>query len=276
MTMDEKVCFVISPIGEEGSETRERSDRVYEDVIKEVVDEFGYVCKRADDIEEPGLITNQIITHIVESELVVADLTEKNPNVFYELAVRHAHRKPVIQLINRNESIPFDVSAQRTIKIDLDDFSTTRNAQEQMKGQIKQIEADDFDPENPVSLAGHIRDLEESGEPEKQQLAKLTETLNDLNSSIRSIENDIQDPENFLPPEYLRDIISNTQIREENNIEPGLVDIAKDIEILMHNIDNNEMSELAILQEIEAIKFKLREHIKDRENELDWSIHYRA
>jgi len=50
---------------------------------------------RADKISEPGIITTQIIGHIVDAELVIADLTDKNPNVFYELAIRHAIRNPI-------------------------------------------------------------------------------------------------------------------------------------------------------------------------------------
>lgn len=276
--MDEKVCFVISSIGEEGSETRERSDKVYNDVIKEVIDEFGYDCKRADHIEEPGLITNQIITHIVESELVVADLSGKNPNVFYELAVRHAHQKPVIQLINGGEKIPFDVSTQRTIKIDLGDFSTTRSAQDQMRGQIEQIEADGFDPQNPVSVAGHIRDLRESGEPEKQQLAKFTETLNELNTSIRAIENDIQDPENMLPPRYIKSIINNITTSEKDEIEQSIVETIKQIDSLLARIEKDDdiMEKMFLLRQIEQIKLKLINNVRHREDEFDPVVHYNA
>lgn len=189
----EKTCFVIAPIGEDGSETRERSNTVFEEVIKDVAQDYGYDCKRADHIDEPGIITNQVIGHIVESELVVADLTNKNPNVFYELAVRHAHEKPVIQILNKNQELPFDVATQRTIDIDLGNFSVTRRAKQQIGNQIEEIEANDFEIENPVSVAGYIRELRQSGEPEKQQLAEFTEILNELNAKIHSIEKDIQE-----------------------------------------------------------------------------------
>ena len=56
-----KKCFVISPIGEEGSEMRERSNKVLEHIIKPPVEECGYECMRADEIAEPGIITSQII-----------------------------------------------------------------------------------------------------------------------------------------------------------------------------------------------------------------------
>jgi len=68
---------------------------------------------RADELAEPGIITSQVIQHIVDDQLVIADLTERNPNVFYELALRHALRKPVVQIIHRGEAIPFDVAGMR-------------------------------------------------------------------------------------------------------------------------------------------------------------------
>jgi hypothetical protein len=87
MSKKEKKCFVISPIGDENSDTRKRSDQIFTYVIEKAVSGFGYTLLRADKISRPGIITSQIIEHILEDELV--DLTGRNPNVFYELALRH-------------------------------------------------------------------------------------------------------------------------------------------------------------------------------------------
>lgn len=70
---------------------------------------------RADEIDDEGLITNQIIEHLIEDDLVVADLTGLNPNVFYEVAVRHAARKPIVHLITTGQDIPFDVANMRAV-----------------------------------------------------------------------------------------------------------------------------------------------------------------
>ena len=107
---DEKNCFVISPIGEPDSETRKRADQILKHVVKPAVGECGYTAVRADEIDKPGIITSQVIQRVVTDPLVVADLTERNPNVFYELAIRHALRKPLVQLIKKGEQIPFDVA----------------------------------------------------------------------------------------------------------------------------------------------------------------------
>ena len=93
-TKDEKKlkrCFVIGPIGDEGLEVRNKADWLLLEIIKPVLeaDTFGYVVKRSDEISEPGMITDQVISSVLDDDLVIADLTGHNPNAFYELAIRH-------------------------------------------------------------------------------------------------------------------------------------------------------------------------------------------
>ena len=66
MAKKKKVAFVIAPIGEEDSEIRKRSDQILKHVIQPSVDECGYKAVRADKIEKPGVITSQVIQHVVE------------------------------------------------------------------------------------------------------------------------------------------------------------------------------------------------------------------
>src|SRR5918992_620737 len=77
---------------------------------------LGYDPIRADKISEPGIITNQIIRRVLKSPLVIADLTESNPNVFYELAIRHMVRQPVVHIIDERHKLPFDLAGIRIIK----------------------------------------------------------------------------------------------------------------------------------------------------------------
>lgn len=74
---------------------------------------------RADDENSPDSITAQVIDRIVKSDLIVADLSGHNPNVFYELAVAHGYQRPVIHMITDGESVPFDIIDQRAIFYDL-------------------------------------------------------------------------------------------------------------------------------------------------------------
>src|SRR5687767_606167 len=92
-------CFVISPIGPADSEVRRRADGVLSAIIEPAVGPLNLVPVRADRISESGHITTQVIEHVLKAAAIVADLSDHNPNVFYELAVAHAFSRPVVQII---------------------------------------------------------------------------------------------------------------------------------------------------------------------------------
>ncbi|MDA8332525.1 MAG: hypothetical protein M0027_15240 [Candidatus Dormibacteraeota bacterium] len=122
MTAD--TCFVISPIGDPGSEQRKHADLVLTSLIEPALKELNLRAVRADRISRPGLITGQIIEQLTKARLVIADLSFSNPNVYYELALRHATRKPVVQIIRTADKLPFDVGQFRTVTIDTTDIYT--------------------------------------------------------------------------------------------------------------------------------------------------------
>lgn len=105
---EKPICFAIAPIGPKDSDIRKRSDKVLKHIFKRALAK-KYKVLRGDDIDEPGMITSQVLRAVQDSPLVVADLTGHNPNVLYELAVRHAIEKPIIHAIEPKVSkIPFD------------------------------------------------------------------------------------------------------------------------------------------------------------------------
>lgn len=115
-------CFVIGPIGNSyaahGSPERaayEHHLEVFEEVISPACEKFGITALRADGIASPGDINEQICRHVIESDLVVADVSGGNPNVMYELGLRHLGGRPVIH-IGEDGQLPFDIASVRTIK----------------------------------------------------------------------------------------------------------------------------------------------------------------
>jgi hypothetical protein len=189
---DKKICFVISPIGEEGSETRTRSDQILKHIITEPVSQLGYEVIRADKISEPGIITTQIIEYIVDAELVIADLTDHNPNVFYELAIRHAMRKPLVQMIRKGDIIPFDVAATRVIQFDLHNLDSVAAAKEEISSQVKSIETGGNEVQNPISVSLDLKVLKESGDAEERSLADIVEAISDLRLAVAGIDKGLQ------------------------------------------------------------------------------------
>lgn len=151
----ETTCFYITPIGEEGSEQRQHSDLFLGSIVEPALEQFGLKVIRADSIDKPGTITRQIIDYILKSRLVVADLSYHNPNVFYELAIRHAARLPTVQIVRGQDRIPFDLSQTRTIKIDCTSIYTLvpqiESYRSQIASQVRRALEDPDTVDNPIT-----------------------------------------------------------------------------------------------------------------------------
>jgi len=151
-----KICFYISPIGEENSEERRHADFMMEFIIKPAVAEFSLAVIRADQMGKPGMIGKQVIEHILKARLVIADLSFHNPNVFYELSLRHATRLPTVQVKRAVDKIPFDLSQYRTISIETrDPYSLLPKIQThtaEVANQVRRALDDSDSGDNPISL----------------------------------------------------------------------------------------------------------------------------
>lgn len=115
-------CFVIGPIGDKfaplGSPGRDRYEEaieVFEKVILPACNELSLEAIRADQIAISGEITEQVFRHLYEDEVVVADVSGGNPNVMYELGLRHTRDLLTVQLGEYGQ-LPFDITAVRTIR----------------------------------------------------------------------------------------------------------------------------------------------------------------
>ena len=184
----EKSCFVIAPIGDDDSETRKRSDIVLEYIIKPVAEACGYdPVTRADQIARPGRITAQVIEHLIDAPLVIADLTDHNPNVFYELAIRHVIRKPIVQLIQSGQDIPFDVRDVRTIPVDHTNLRSVDSCKKKLEAQIRSVESDPTDVDTPISSAIDLKSLRMSKSPVEKTLAQILSTLQDVSNAQRTL-----------------------------------------------------------------------------------------
>ena len=90
-------------------------NEVYRDAIQPLVAEIGYEPVRVDDISQPGIILNDIWTQLTEASVVIAEVTEANPNVYYEIGVAHALAKPTVLLAQKGTKLPFDLGPHRCI-----------------------------------------------------------------------------------------------------------------------------------------------------------------
>jgi O-acetyl-ADP-ribose deacetylase (regulator of RNase III) len=132
-----KRCFVIMPFGEktdaEGNQIN--FDDVYEYLIKAAVEDLDIECIRCDKIANAGWIHKEMFTHIYESDIAIVDLTSLNPNVFYELGVRHSLASSVTVLLRRKGTkIPFNIQGFKVI-----DYEDTHGGFHEAKNSIAEF-----------------------------------------------------------------------------------------------------------------------------------------
>lgn len=137
--MTEKICFIVTAIGESGTPTRERADNVYKYLIAPVCEELGYKPVRVDHVNAVDNINSTIINYLKTAPMVIADMTDHNPNAFYELGFRQALELPLVPIIRVGERLPFDVMTTRTVFYDTD-VSKIEESKENLKSKIQSFE----------------------------------------------------------------------------------------------------------------------------------------
>lgn len=130
-----KTCFVISPFGEP-------FDEYYEQIYKPAIESdesLELKAVRADEIYGAGAIINDIFTQIAVAELILCDVTGKNPNVNYELGVAHALQKPAIVVTQSIRDVPFDYGHLRAIPYDLSRVAWAEKLKSSITKTIKSV-----------------------------------------------------------------------------------------------------------------------------------------
>jgi hypothetical protein len=194
-----KRCFVITPIGGLGSPERHHADWVLNGAIKPVFESRGYEVFRSDEIADPAMINDTVFNHIIDDEVCVADLTFLNPNVFYELGVRHALQKPVIHIADIGIRLPFDTAQHRAIMFDRTVFQSFEDLKLGLNRQLDAIEVPGFEVSNPLTHARGRQKIEASADPKDQIIGVLLARVSRLEMKSAQLDD-------FLP----RSIASHT------------------------------------------------------------------
>jgi len=125
-------CFVLMPFGG-------WLDDYYETVYTPAIKAAGLEPHRADDLFRPSTIVNDIWAYTKRAKVLLADLSGKNPNVFYELGLAHALAKPVILVTESMEEIPFDLRALRIIVYDKNAPDWGRLLRDKIESALKEV-----------------------------------------------------------------------------------------------------------------------------------------
>lgn len=182
------ICFIITPIGEEGSAIRKKTDGLIDNVLEPVCNELNMVAIPAHKIDKLGSITNQVVQSVLDSKMVIANLTGLNPNVMYELAIRHAIKKPVVCIAEHGTKLPFDITTERTIFYSDDMYGATRLRSE-LKDKLQAALADG-DVDNPIYRAKTesmiIKDIQSSSQNgSSDSLLYILQRLDNIENALR-------------------------------------------------------------------------------------------
>ncbi len=180
---NKKRCYVIMPFSDTKSCTEEEWTEIFEDVIKPAVEEsgLGYVCERSRAKREN--IIKAIVNDLNTAQAVIADLTDDNPNVFYELGVRHTLQRRTILIAQHEEDIPFDLKPYPTI-IYKRSPAGVRQFKQEIKGNFKDIEGNPERADNPIADFLAERNIDLLSSAKKANLAKLSALLSELSYNI--------------------------------------------------------------------------------------------
>jgi hypothetical protein len=176
---DLKTCFVIMPF-------IQPFDRYYLNIFVPAIEAAGLKPLRADSIFSPSTIMADVWRFTRESVVVLADVTGKNPNVFYELGLAHAAGKPVVIVTNSLEDVPFDLKGLRVIEYDKQNEAWGAILRENITVSIK---ATIDDPERAVpaiflehQISRPLKDID----PLSLQVREILDELRALRSQRRS------------------------------------------------------------------------------------------
>lgn len=215
-------CFIIMPFGG-------WFDKYYFEIYVPAIEAAGLEAKRADDLYRPGNIVNDIWNYTKDATVILADLTNKNPNVFYELGLAHAITKPAVLITASMDDVPFDLRSLRVIEYDKNSPKWGEILQDKITKALLETMKNPEDAIPPTFLeVAKGEKLKVS--PEEKEILELRKEMDSLKREIRSGKNS-------------RD---RMQIREEE-IEPF------EAEMLIKNYLDRGLDELRIAEKLEPL-----------------------
>lgn len=223
-------CFVITPIGNDDSEIRRHIDGIIDQAIVPAIGD-KYEIEVAHRKYEIGSINDRIIKSVYESELVIANLTNLNPNVMFELAIRYSFGRPVIVIAEKLTKLPFDIIDENTIFY-VNDPKGANDLKESIIEFEKNIDSDkeDYGPIfKAISKIPLYKDIELNDNISNQKLmAYLIDRLDSMEEGIR-INRIINAPKSYKGLEII--------VKNNSSFEVHFHEILSDLTKLLNDID---------------------------------------
>jgi hypothetical protein len=186
-------AFVVMQVGAKDSPERKRADEIYNFIVAPAIKLAGLEPYRSDLDLSPGAITPKMLLELLNARVVIADLTGRNPNVFYELGIAHSFARPLISIADSTSSLPFDAKDERVIELGEYQTSGLTYAQgEQAKNSLQEslriVLDEQYLPPSPLRevAANHSIDQLAPENPLAAEMAQIRETLEAVRKRVMS------------------------------------------------------------------------------------------
>jgi hypothetical protein len=208
-------AFVVMQVGPKDSHERKRADEIYKYIVMPAVESVGLKSYRSDLDYSPGAITPRFLSELLAARVVIADLTGKNPNVFYELGIAHSFGRPLISLADSAKLLPFDAKDERIIE--LGEYPATglpiaqgTEARELLQTSLGIVLDEGYEP--PTPLRGAVANLSidrlAPEDAKAAELAQIRATLEDVRKVITSSQ--------LLPRSVQKEVYALRKVIETN------------------------------------------------------------
>jgi len=222
--------FTIQEIGAKDSPERKRADEIFNYLIVPSVEEAGLEPYRADLDFSPGAITSRMLSELLSASLVIADLTGRNPNVFYELGITHSFAQPLISIVDSSTSLPFDAKNERVIELGEYPaggltYSQGEEAKASLKASISIVLGEDYVPASPLREVAANRSVDQLApdNPLAAEMAKMRETLEEIRQRVTSqgFLSELGAPEVSVLRDVISQNVKSLRLRDINALGKG-------------------------------------------------------
>jgi len=218
-TGHDKHCFVVMPFGRDVAEHRWYRGW-YDVVIKQAIADTGFDPILSATQEEPVAINDEIRTHLAFDPMVVVDLggmdpsDDPNPNVMYELGIRHALGLPLVIMGWKSQRLPFDVNNQRVI-MEERDFASLETNRDRLRAFIQAASAGRY--YRPMEAVGRFATIEAAAEnpSDDSLLGALASEIKDLRDAVTTLAHSRTNTPLRSPRTTLKDVMRNAKYRKD-------------------------------------------------------------
>jgi hypothetical protein len=199
-----RTCFVVAPISDAEGYAPEHFDRVYSHLIKPACVQGGFKPIRSDETKRTNHIVIEILQKIISSDMLLCDLSSRNPNVMYELGIRQAFNKPVVLIKDRKTERVFDIQGLRTFEYD--ESLRVDLVQDEVK-EISEVLRKTADaPKSDVNSLIELLAIKPANLPQKVELSErdslIMNAIRELGDRIDSLNNFGRYSTSYWPSTY--------------------------------------------------------------------------